>query len=190
LLCVPPDLLTIYLLGVALFAGFVNPILSDDDREWWARASGYLLFAAVLWLIVGGISLCDEVFPLILKWLVDHLHLAGLVAKLSGVNWAPATTAISGLLALLTRESNVVSPGDTKSIPQIIGSVLFKIACPVFIAALLISLSIAESALARTTGHVGWFYLAMCITSLLVTGMLSCVVNVNRFSLHNTYRTA
>jgi hypothetical protein len=63
LICVPPALLLIYLMGVALFAGFVNPILSDDDREWWARSSGYLLFSAALWLIVSAVSLCGDIFP-------------------------------------------------------------------------------------------------------------------------------
>jgi protein-S-isoprenylcysteine O-methyltransferase Ste14 len=61
-------LLTIYLLGVVLFAGFVNPILSDDDREWWARSSGYLLFFTALWLIIFGVSLCGDIFPSLFDW--------------------------------------------------------------------------------------------------------------------------
>jgi hypothetical protein len=183
LICIPPGLLTIYLLGVALFAGFVNPILGDDDREWWARSSGYLLFAAALWLIVATMSLCVEIFPSLSGW-----YLPGVGGKISGINWTSATTGISGLLALLTRDSHVVSPGDDKGISKIIGSIVFAIACPVFIAALVLSLSIAESLIGQHMAHAGRFYVGLFIGLILIAVMLSFVVNVNRFSLHNTYR--
>lgn len=188
LICIPPALLTIYLLGVALFAGFVNPILSDDDREWWARSSGYLLFTVVLWLIVFAVSLCADIFPGLLGWFLHGFCRHGLVAKMSGFNWASATTAISGLLALLTRDSNVVSPGASKGVAKIIGSIVLETACPVFIVALVFSLSVGETLIGRTMGHPGLCYLGLFIVLVLVAATLSCVVNVNRFSLHNTYR--
>jgi patatin-like phospholipase len=188
LICVPPALLAIYLLGVALFAGFVNPVLSDDDREWWARSSGYLLFSAALWLLVSGVALCGEIFPPLFEWIANKLkwHLFSLDS--SGITWGSVATGISGLLALLTRDSNVVKPGDSKTIPQMIGSVIFILACPVFIAALLLSLSIAEGALAAATAHAGQCYVIMLVVFVVVAVTLSCVVNVNEFSLHNTYR--
>jgi hypothetical protein len=188
LICLPPGLLTIYLLGVALFAGFVNPILSDDDREWWARSSGYLLFAAALWLIVFVVTLCGEIFPSLLDWFSQGLNGYNFALNFSGMTWGSVATAISGLVALLTRDSQVVKPGDSKSIAKKIGSAAFAIACPVFIAVLILSLSIAESAIARGTGHFGQCYITMLILFIAVAVTLSYVVNVNRFSLHNTYR--
>lgn len=187
LICVPPALLAIYLLGVALFAGFVNPVLSDDDREWWARSSGYLLFAAALWLLVSGVALCGDIFPSLLR--IAHVfkwHLFPI--NFSGITWGSVATGISGLLALLTRDSNVVKPGDSKTIPQMIGSVIFILACPVFIAGLLLSLSIAEGAIGEATAHPGQCYVIMLVVFVLVAVTLSCVVNVNKFSLHDTYR--
>ena len=183
LICVPPALLTIYLLGVALFAGLVNPILSDDDREWWARSSGYLFFASALWVIVAAVSLCRE----ILLKLFPCFFLHG-GSEHPFIPWASSAAAVSGLLALLTRDSHVVSSGDSKGILKIIGSVLFAIACPVFIVALLLSISIGEALIGYNMPHAGMFYLRLFLALLLLAVMLSCVVNVNRFSLHNTYR--
>ena len=188
LICVPPALLTIYLLGVALFAGFVNPILSDDDREWWARSSGYLLFSTALWLIVSGVSLCGDIFPSLFDWFSHGFKGGCFAVNFSGMTWGSVATGISGLAALLTRDSNVVKPGNSKTIPQMIGSIIFIIACPVFIAALVLSLSIAEGAIGRATAHAGQCYVIMLIVFVLIAVTLSCVVNVNRFSLHNTYR--
>jgi hypothetical protein len=188
LICIPPALLTIYLIGVALFAGFVNPILSDDDREWWSRSSGYLLFTLVLWLIVFGVSLCADIFPGLLVWFWHGFDKHSLMPKMSGITWASATAALSGLLAVLTRDSNVVSPGANKGIIKMIGSVVLVAACPVFIFALLFSLSIGEAAIGKASGHPGLCYLGLLIVLVLVATTLSCVVNVNRFSLHNTYR--
>ena len=188
LICVPPALLAIYLLGVALFAGFVNPVLSDDDREWWARSSGYLLFAAALWLLVSGVALCGDIFPSLFKWIAHVFKWHWFPINFSGITWGSVATGISGLLALLTRDSNVVKPGDSKTIPQMIGSVIFILACPVFIAGLLLSLSIAEGAIGEATAHPGQCYVIMLVVFVLVAVTLSCVVNVNKFSLHNTYR--
>jgi Patatin-like phospholipase len=188
LICVPPALLSAYLLGVALFAGFVNPILSDDDREWWARSSGYLLFSAALWLIVSGVSLCGDIFPSLLDWFSHGFKGGCFPINISGVTWGSVATGISGLVALLTRDSNVVKPGNSKSILQMIGSVVFAMICPVFIIALVLSLSIAEGAVGRASAHTGQCYVIMLVAFVVVALTLSCVVNVNKFSLHNTYR--
>ena len=197
IICVPPALLLIYLLGVALFAGFVNPILSDDDREWWARAGGYLFFAAALWVIVAMVSLCEELFPPLWKWLFQDLG-----TGIPGVNWASVSTVVSGILALLTRESNVVGTGQSMGTLNKIGSFVFAIVCPVFIAALLLSLSLGEGLIAQhidkfgltlvlmgiRVGYGGLFCVVLLIALTLTALAMGCVVDVNKFSLHNTYR--
>lgn len=185
LVCVPPGLLLIYLLGVALFAGFVNPVFSDDDREWWARAAGYLLFTALLWVAVGVIGLCAEIIhDAFGRWPED---IAGAIPS---TGWIPWSTLGSGVLALLTRDSNVVSAGQSKGVWKTISSILFAIACPVFILTLLLSLSIGEGVLGRKDGSEPSLviYLVLFVGLCLVVAMLSCVVDVNKFSLHNTYR--
>jgi Na+/H+ antiporter NhaB len=71
-----------------------------------------------------------------------------------GVNWASVGTVVSGLLALLTRESNIVSIGESKWMLKKIGFFVFAIGCPVFIAVLLLSISLGEGLIGLDSGQI------------------------------------
>ena len=46
-----------FLAAATLFAGLVDPIIEDDDREWWARSFGFLLASAGMWTFFGFVSI-------------------------------------------------------------------------------------------------------------------------------------
>jgi hypothetical protein len=207
----PPALLIIYLLAGVLFAGLVNPLLSDDDREWWARAAGYLLLTSFLWLLFASLSHCRELYAFLAARFPTTLRsdVFQWIAQLPQV-----TAAVSGIAALLTRQAHVAQTNDKKNdkgdakasdknLVQSVGQIIFRFACPIFIVSLLLSLSIGTSFIVErgTLGKAKLFsfgsdpqldlagnYLTLFVILMCVSLALSCVVNINKFSLHNTYR--
>jgi len=48
-----PLLLTLFLLAMTLFVGLASRLTTDDDREWWARAGAWCLIAIVVWSVLS-----------------------------------------------------------------------------------------------------------------------------------------
>src|SRR5262249_45040643 len=48
-----PVTLSLLFLQITLFVGLASRDMTDDDREWWARAAAWILMAGILWLFAG-----------------------------------------------------------------------------------------------------------------------------------------
>ncbi|HEV8435537.1 MAG TPA: patatin-like phospholipase family protein, partial [Thermoanaerobaculia bacterium] len=52
-----PMVLIVYFLQAALFVGFSSWFSEDYDREWWARAAGWIFSAAFIWVVFSALAL-------------------------------------------------------------------------------------------------------------------------------------
>lgn len=62
-----PLMLVALWLGMAAHAGVGRRAGNEDEREWWSRAGGYWLFAAVLWMLLFAFVVFMP--PLVVDWL-------------------------------------------------------------------------------------------------------------------------
>lgn len=121
-----------------IFGGFVsNEPQSDSDREWLGRAAGWLSAFAVAWIVVAFLVFAGEYAAQLLvnaghKYLVAS---GGLVAVISGI-----VTALLGSSSKTPAKSSSAKPNDYTALAYNIG---LAIAGPVFVALLIIGLSIA-----------------------------------------------
>ena len=181
--------------------------IEDEDREWLARASGWLFIAAGGWLFFGTLVIFGPF----------------LLVKLG--SWLTAAGGVSGLISILGA-SSANTPGSSKKegkqgILSTLGVNVIVLASFVFFACLVILVSLLTGTLiawlakylpAMLTGpntdifrehypfgdaanvfHVthfpAWYYLFGLTLALQVFGRFgSRVINLNKFSLHAGYR--
>jgi hypothetical protein len=167
------------LLGVFLIADFVYAGLAsfsvrgDMDREWLARASGWIAAIALLWLATSAVALYshrlfDSDVQTALLSTLGVGSLSGAGALLLGSSSRTAATRAAATLKSL-------------SLTQIasIAGLVFGLTLAVLLSALLYWLTLPDSVLIN----------AVLIVVLLLTSLLiSYPVNINRFSLHALYR--
>ena len=126
-----PVLLGILFLQATLFVGIAGKTNHDFDREWWARASGWVLITAVAWVVLAAVAIYGP---------VGIYYLPGAITALGGV---------AGLFSLVAGWSSKTkgSPAsDGKESGGIVGKLL-GLAVPLFIAFLLAALSLGITAL-------------------------------------------
>ena len=191
-LSVPAVLLLIFagiaiLVGVSSFdIGFMQDLIDDEDREWFARAGGWILIVAFGWLLLAGVGVFGgEVFTLIYT--------------------AVASTVSGWVLALLGRDSKTPAnqPNiDLSKLPQSakVRAWAVKLLLPAFVLLLLIALAAANQLLLKPTGWVGRHFdassrseailaaLCLFLIEFGISGLAAFVVNVNKFSLHGMYK--
>ncbi len=199
-----PFLLALFFLSVMAFAGISSRWTSDEDREWWGRATGWLLVVATGWLLVSGLVLFGPLlfsatFPMIST--LGGGGLAGLVSILAGR---------SKKIPANSKQANGVSP---------IALVLSKastIAAALFIAVLMVSLIWGMTAVLQrvapkfgvvwnletsswTVGRVvtylnvilytpAWLIILIAIAHIGFGLAMAYLINPNIFSLHAVYR--
>jgi hypothetical protein len=199
-----------FLAAVTLFAGLVDPIIEDDDREWWARSFGFLLLSAGMWMFLGFVSLG---FPSLLhfpNWPLPpdghHIdswkwfkHLTGGWAIGSGV-FGSALLG-SGILTVLTRAEKAISSGMSRwqKAGEFGRRIIFLLAMSVFIILLVLGLSLLTLYIVNSIWYPGrgyhhvrrWqFYkhFGVALALMLASMLVSIHVNINRFSAHIAYR--
>ena len=52
-----PTSLVLLFLQIAVFIGLASRDMSDDDREWWARAGAWILIIGLSWLVAAAIAI-------------------------------------------------------------------------------------------------------------------------------------
>jgi hypothetical protein len=52
-----PASLVLLFLQIAVFIGLASRDMSDDDREWWARAGAWILIIGLSWLVVAAVAI-------------------------------------------------------------------------------------------------------------------------------------
>lgn len=121
-----PLLLLFFFLASVLFAGLASHFTRDEDREWLARAGAWILIAVVVRAAFAAIVLFG---PLVL------VHLAA---------WTSSIGGLSGLITLYLgyRGGSAGDPAAEKRGPGAIERWALAIAAPIFVLALLATLSL------------------------------------------------
>ncbi len=193
--------IAIVLLTAVLHVGLRGIFFHDERREWWARASAYILIFGIFWLIVASIAFYSP---------LGVAQFAGRV-KIAGIGWI-----LSTLLGVLGAKSSKIGPLTPRSWKDALLSVtpwIFISGYLVLIAyylqfALARSIAIGpsvSSSLSRFYGHAGltdfsashWLlmdsiqnwrlpvFLALCAAAC---ALLAWRVDINEFAMHLFYR--
>ncbi len=52
-----PTSLALLFLQITVFIGLASRDMTDDDREWWARAGAWILIVGVSWLVASAVAI-------------------------------------------------------------------------------------------------------------------------------------
>jgi hypothetical protein len=104
-----PLVLGLFMLALTAFIGLVSGMTEDDDREWWARAMGWVLAAAAGWSLFSSIVVFGPaIFASAKGWVISIGGTSGLVCLLLGKSAASEAStgnkAISGLVSKFTQK--------------------------------------------------------------------------------------
>jgi uncharacterized membrane protein len=185
-----PALLSALLLVKTLFVGLFSRYSDDNDREWWARAGGWILIAIVGW---SAISVLVMYGP-------------------DGLALLPATVTMllggsSGVATFMLGRS-AQTPANLKQQTELTGKlkdrvnlkdVTLKLASPLFAAFLIALLSFATNAVIasltmQSVFEINWeprvfvYIVSFSLAMLALGAVMASFINVNKFSLHAAYR--
>jgi hypothetical protein len=170
---------TSYLIGDIVYAGAASfSPRGNIDREWLARAAGWLSAIAVMWALISGVALYAHC---VLKLSRPGLGIGGV-------------GGVSGVITLLLGSSSLTAA--TKAAEALKNVSLSRIASGAavifaLILAVMLSLAGQEAAVLlgseRADPSIG---IELALMAILIGGafIVSLFVNVNRFSLHALYR--
>jgi hypothetical protein len=195
-----PGFLTMFLLTATIFVGVASRYTDDDDREWWGRGGAWVLIANVTWAALGSLVVFG---PGLLS------YTPALMTSLGG---------LSGVISLLLGFSSKTT-ATARAKPSMVDLVLdraVRLAAPVFIATLLVLITLSTSAFLKGLGglrgvlehsNIGlrvpadvWGHATIlhnspplliieaAIAFATLAGTMSLVININKFSLHSIYR--
>jgi patatin-like phospholipase len=197
-----PGFLTMFLLTATVFVGVASRYTDDHDREWWGRAGAWVLIASTTWAALGSLVVFGPGLLSYTPTLVTSVGgLSGVISLLLG--FSPKTTATA------------------KAKPSMVDLVLdraVRLAAPVFIACLLVLVTLFTSAVMKGLagvhgltvfepsaiglrlppdiwGHTiilhnspPWLVIELALAFVTLAGAMSLVININKFSLHSIYR--
>ena len=126
-----PMYMVLIFLGLTLFTGISSRFTEDEDREWWARASAWILIAVVAW---AGASFLVLVGPPLSSYLVAKFIL-------------PAGGLIGIATALAARSANLPAKEqkDAKGLTSVVMSYALPLGTIIFLAFLIVALSIGTN---------------------------------------------
>jgi hypothetical protein len=195
-----PLLLVLFLLAVTLFVALASKYTSDEDREWVARAAGWIL----IWVAARAFLSTLVIFGPLL-WYQAGVWTMGAVGGLSGL-------LTLGLGFGSKSSAKKVNSGEPQPLPAKAAGVALALAAPLFALSLLVGLSALTSLGLRFLAE--WSHMPLALTpglwphgflnvvaqtpGRLVVGLAVALValglvagyfvDVNRFSLHGAYR--
>ncbi|HVT49063.1 MAG TPA: hypothetical protein VHD57_14840 [Vicinamibacterales bacterium] len=191
-----PLLMSVFLVAGTLLVGLSSYITEDKDREWWARAGGWLLAVTIGWPIFAALTLYAR----------DILHaitVAGASVLAAATGW--------GAARLGSRPSSPAAPyaaggtSSTGSAPLGLTDIAARLVLPVFLVLLVLLLADVDTYLLAWAR--GWFEAGGLVSRSMpwvaypaavapIVGLVlvaigvgaSFWINVNSFSLHSMYR--
>ena len=191
----------LFLIALIAFAGLSSRWTGDPDREWWARASGWLLILALGWMVVSGLVLFG---PWLLGWAVSAITggIAGIVTVLAGRSSAiPANEkqrGKSGPLALIFSKASSFAAMTFIAVliiliiiatTWVVEKIVFKLEDVDW------NLEAKSEALGQVVHYLNvilytpwWLIIAVALALALIGIVMAFVINPNRFSLHAMYR--
>jgi len=174
---------------------------SDPDREWLGRAGGWVAAAAVAWALIAFLVFDGGYFVQVASGPVHKYIVAsgGVIGVISGI-----VTALLGSSSSTAAKSSSKDQGSLKST---LYNVALAVAGPIFVAILIIALSVVldllllgdalvneiQTQTQRTPATLSWATIELwlgigLVIAAVVSGFASFFVNINRFSLHALYR--
>ena len=124
-----PLLLLVFFVQASIFVGLSSRHNEDSDREWWGRAGGWLLAISIGTALFGGIAVFGP---------VAFYYAPVILGSIGGV--AGAAAALLGY-----GDKSSANQKKEESTTQKAGSIASALAVPVFIAALLASISLGTT---------------------------------------------
>ncbi len=202
--CGVPFFMALFFLAIMIFAGISSRWTNDQDREWWGRATGWLLAVALGWAAIGGLVVFG---PFLLS-----KSFTAMVTFVTG--------GAAGALAVLAGRSSAI-PANPKQGDKVgpLAKILSKaasVAAVIFIGVLLILVTKFSIAMMKFIGtHEGftwnletesnvlhqrveylniilytpWRVILLFGVALAAAGLgMAFIINPNKFSLHAMYR--
>ena len=189
-----PIALGLLVVEIMVLVGLSGRAMTDDDREWWARASAWILIVATLWLLVAGLVLSAH--TIIDQALQD---LAGLsLTSGPGHLLLGLSTLLTGGIASGSARARVRHGTKTPRWT----SLLFALAVPAFVLLLLLFVAGLDVNMLERLEEAGLVHGegihplgGGLVESFLLFSLLMAIgivagrrVSVNLFSLHGMYR--
>jgi hypothetical protein len=189
---VPPLNLMIIVVGTTVEVGLLGRLITEAEREWWARLAAMLLVASICWVATMASIL----------YLPALFLAAGPAARAAiASGWLAATA--TGVLSAKTAPRG---PGATKGLSL---ATIAELAPPIFLAgllgivALVVAYVVNQPAMAQPRpgddwtavaryidgldGTSVWTLLAALAGTLVMLAIASRLIDVNLFSLHAMY---
>jgi hypothetical protein len=190
-----PLLMSVFLLAGTLLVGLTSYITEDKDREWWARAGGWLLSITIGWPIFAGLVLYAGLILSTVALRVSSIVTAGITG------WGAAK--LGGSAQTASGRPGAASTG-TGGVP-LLKQILARAALPMFLVVLIVLLAwlnarvVAHAAAyvegldlggraGALLGHPAGFVVMLGCAYLAVGIGASFFINVNSFSLHAMYK--
>jgi hypothetical protein len=180
----PPLLLLIFVLATAAYIGIASHDSSDADREWWARANGWMLVTAVFWAVLSWLILFG---PGVIVDPNIHGAIKGLITSIGG-----ASALVTLFLAPSSSTAANKTQGKKAGWAQRIKSKSVSLAAPVFAALIIVGIAGGTEWVVQIIPLNGTSRLLVIVVFIVVTALggllMGWFVNVNKFSLHGAYR--
>lgn len=181
----PPLILAIFLFTNFLIPGLSSWVSTESDREWWGRASGWMLAAITASATMGAVVFWGPIF---LQSLEKRFDTDTILASLGGISGL-----FGGLSALLGASSKSdAKPTHRRLAPKLLsfGAFFFILLVGMFFSFLVDEW--VERSYNLTFNSDGLPTLRkvalIALIAVLLTFVMGKFVNVNRFSMHMMYR--
>lgn len=188
----PPLFMGAFLAAGLIHVGLVRAATEEDDREWWASSTAWCLMATAGWLIVFTLVCYGPTL---------------LFSKLPA--WCSASVSVSGILSGVLAaifghsDSTPATARKGDDLAKKLTDALMPLAALLFIAVFLILVSLGISWLLSGLeipftpdhhllqlhySHRDHWLIPLFLLLSVVGLVMSCFVDINRFSLHCMYR--
>jgi hypothetical protein len=197
----PAIVLAVLLLVNFLFTGLASWVSEDQDREWWARSAAWILITIFGWIVVNALVLwgAQALTPQTdnrLAVFLGHVQANPAAKALLGA-FGGTTGLVAALLALRSKFSKALGAARGVQWILVLAAILFFVLLSLVISWFLLFLgsqSWADKAgrwfLGQGETYQTQLFVVFFLTAanLLFGIVMGFFINVNKFSLHATYR--